>query len=108
MQRQRSVQEARTGERGAVLVERVARALDHARVAREAEVVVRAEHDPLGALHLHDRPGLALEQAEEREEALLPRGGQLLEPLVRARLLEDVFKGLLGHGLYSAAPCRSR
>ena len=37
-----------------------ARALDDALVAGQAEVVVRAEHDPLGALHLDDRAGRAL------------------------------------------------
>ena len=56
------------------VVERVAGALDHALVAGQPEVVVRAEHDPLGALHLDDRQRPALERAEVGQRVELARG----------------------------------
>jgi len=61
-----------------VALQRVARAGDDARIAREAEVIVRAEHDPLGALHLHHGAGGAFEAAEIGKEIRLARGAQLL------------------------------
>ena len=60
----------------------------------QAEVVVGAEHHPLGALHLHHRAGLALEQAEVRHHVVLARRAEQIEALVRARLLEEVGNGL--------------
>ena len=65
----------------------------HARVAGEAEVVVGAEHDPLGALHLDDRRGRGLEPAEVGEQVGLAGGAQLLGALVPADLGEDVDGG---------------
>ena len=62
VQVERAVEQPRAGQAGAVALERVARALHDARVARQPEVVVRAEHDPLGALHLDDRRGGRLER----------------------------------------------
>jgi hypothetical protein len=103
VERKRAVEQARAGQRRAVALERVAGALLHARVARQPEVVVRAEHHALGALHLHDGPGLALHQAEVRDEVVLARRPQQLDALVVARLLEQVDCGF-GHGIRSP-PC---
>ena len=64
VQRDRAVEQARAGQAGAVLLERVARALQHALVGGQPEVVVGAEHDPLGALHLDDRRGGPSSEAE--------------------------------------------
>ena len=55
VQRDRAVQQPRAGQAGPVLHQRVLRALDDALVGGQAEIVVGAEHDPLGALHLDDR-----------------------------------------------------
>ena len=55
VQRDRAVEQARAGQAGAVAVQRVLRAPQHALVAGQAEVVVGAQHDPLRALHLDDR-----------------------------------------------------
>jgi hypothetical protein len=52
-----AVEQPRARQARAVLLQRLARAGDHPRVVREPEVVVGAEHDPLGALHLDDRAG---------------------------------------------------
>ena len=93
MKRDRPVEEARARQRGPVLVEGAPRGVLHSRVAGQAEVVVGAEHHPLGALHLHDRPGLALEQAEVGHHVLLARRAQQLDALVSARLLEEVGNG---------------
>ena len=78
MEVERAVEQPRARQTGAVLVERVAGGLAHARVGGQAEVVVGAEHDPLGTLHLHHGPGGALEAAEIREEIRLAGGAQLL------------------------------
>jgi hypothetical protein len=91
----RAVQEARAGEAGAVLLEGAAGRLHHPRVLGQAEVVVRAEHQALAALHPHHRAGGALERPVVGEEVLLARQPQLLEALVRAGLLEEVYGG--GH-----------
>ena len=90
MQRQGAVQEAGAGQGGAVLVQGGAGRLLHARVARQAEVVVRAEHHPLGPLHLHYGPRLALEDAEVRDQVLLAGRTQDLDALVAPRLLEQI------------------
>src|SRR5205085_3152460 len=84
-----------------------------ARVAREPEVVVRAEHHALAALHLGDRTGLASDQAEVGDEIVLAGGFEQLHPLVGARLLEQVDCGF-GHWVRCRAlalevrPVRSR
>src|SRR3954463_14703290 len=52
-----AVEQPRAGQARAVAVQGVVRGLDHPGIAREAEVVVGAEHDPLGALHLDDGQG---------------------------------------------------
>ena len=75
---------------GAVGVERVARRLLDPLVAGQAEVVVRAERDPLPALHQRDRARLGLDDAEVGQQVVLARRGQLLEPVVVARLREEV------------------
>ncbi len=86
----RPVQEARAGQTGAVAVERIASTLADPLVARQPEVVVRAEHHDLAALDLHQRPGLGLDQAEVGEEVVLARGFELLHAVVGARLGEYV------------------
>ena len=58
---------------GAVAVQRVLGALHHALVAGQAEVVVRAEHDPLGALHLDDRHRRRGEHVEVGQDVRLAR-----------------------------------
>ncbi len=97
---------------GAVAVERVAGALADPLVARQAEVVVRAEHHDLAALDLHERPGLGLDQAEVREEVVLPRRLQLLHAVMARGLREDVdgSAGGLGHAVNlsrAGLECRS-
>ena len=67
---------------GAVVLQRVAgRLLDHG-VGRQAQVVVRAQGDPLAALHLHHRPGLAVDLAEVGQQVELAGRVELLQPLV--------------------------
>ena len=78
---------------GPVALERVARALHDARVAGEPEVVVGAEHDALGALHLHHGRRGRLEAAEVREQVGVAGGVELLDALVTADLREDVSGG---------------
>ena len=90
VQVERAVEQARAGQAGAVALERVARALHHARVGGEPEVVVGAEHDALGALHLDDGRGGRLERAEVGEQVRLAGGPQLLGALVAAHLAEHV------------------
>ncbi len=90
VQRDRPVEQARARQAGAVGRQRVPRALDDALVAGQAEVVVGAEHDPLGALHLDDRSGRALERAEVRQHVGLAGGAQLIGALMPADLGEDV------------------
>ena len=94
VERRRAVEEARAGHPGAVGLERLAGRLLDPRVAGQPEVVVGAEHDRLPPLHLDHRAGLRGEQAEVGEKVVLFRGFQLLEPVVVARLLEDVDRGL--------------
>ena len=60
----------------------------HARVASQSEVVVRAEHDVLVALHLDHRTGGALEHPEVGHQVVVASSLQLLQPLVAASLLE--------------------
>ena len=55
VQLERAVEQPRAGQAGAVALQRVAGARHDARVGGQPEVVVRAEHDPLGALHLDHR-----------------------------------------------------
>ena len=92
VQRDRPVQEARAGEPGAVAVQSVLGAGHHALVAGQPEVVVGAEHDPLGALHLdhgHRRRG---EDVEVGQHVGLAGGAQQLLALVAADLREDVHR----------------
>ena len=84
MNRRGAVEEARTGEPGAVGLERLARGLLDTRVAGEPEVVVRAEHDPLGALHLDHGRRRRLEAPEVRDEVGLLRRAEDLHALVAA------------------------
>ena len=90
MQVERPVEQARAGEPGAVALERIARALHDARIGGEAEVVVRAEHDPLGALHLDHRRGRRFERPEVRQQVGLAGGAELLGALVAPYLAEHV------------------
>ena len=96
VQRRRAVEQARARQARAVALERVARALDDALVAREPQVVVGAEHDPRGALHLDDRARRALDGAEVGDDVGLARGAQQGHALVVAGLGKDVDRGL-GH-----------
>ena len=76
VQRRRAVEQARAGQAGAVALQGVAGALHDALVAREAEVVVGAQHDPRGALHLHDGARGPLDRAEVGEDVGLARRAQ--------------------------------
>jgi hypothetical protein len=78
VERERAVQEARAGEAGAEALEGVAGGLLDALVAGEPEVVVRAEHDPLVALHVNHRPGRALEHPEVGHEVVVASSLELL------------------------------
>ena len=90
VQVERAVEEARAGQAGAVAVEGVARTRDDPLVLGQPEVVVAAEHDPLGALHDHDGPRRRLEGAEVGDDVGL--AGRLEDglALVVASLCEDV------------------
>src|SRR5205823_549414 len=59
-------------------------------IARKAEVVVAAQHDPVAALHLHHGTGRPLQQAEVGQQVVLTCELELLEPIVGAGLLEEV------------------
>ncbi len=91
VQRRRPVQRAAAGEAGAVAVQGILRALEHALVAGQPEVVVGAQHDPLRALHLHHRHRRGGEHMEVGEDVRLAPGGEDLGALVVAGLGEDVF-----------------
>src|SRR3954471_950453 len=95
VQRGGAVHEARAGQARAVVLERLARGGLDARVAGQPEVVVRAERDPLLALHQGDRAGLGLDHPEVRHQVVLAGGAQLLQALVAAGLFEEVDGG--GH-----------
>ena len=77
-------------EAGSVPLERRPRGFLDALVARQAEVVVRAEHEPVAALHPHDRPGFGLDLAEVRDQVLAARELDQLAALVVTRFLEEV------------------
>src|SRR5215218_9631805 len=112
VQRGGAVEQARAGQAGAEALERLAGARDDALVAGQAEVVVGAEHDPLGALHLDDRTGGALDEPEVGQDVRLAGGAQLLGPLVAADLGEDVDLGACHVGSpavsVEVSPVRSR
>jgi hypothetical protein len=59
-------------------------------VGGQAQVVVRAERDPLAALHGHHRPGLAVHLAEVGQQVVLARRLQLLQAIVGTGFLEQV------------------
>ncbi len=90
VQRDRAVEQARAGQPGAVAVQSVLRALQHPLVARQPEVVVGAQHDPLRALHLHDGHRRRGEHVEVGQDVGLARGGEQLRAFVVADLGEDV------------------
>ena len=96
VERRGAVEQARAGHPGAVGLERLAGRLLDPRIAGQSQVVVGAEHDRLAPLHLDHRAGLRGEQAEVGEEVVLFGGFELLEPVVLARLGEDVDRGLDG------------
>ena len=86
----RPIEKARAGEAGAVPVEGIQRTLLDPLVARQPQVVVGAEHDPLPAFHLHDRERRAFEHPKVRQRIELPGGSQLLQALVLPRFGEDI------------------
>jgi hypothetical protein len=88
--RRGAVEQARAGHPSPEGLERVTRRLLDAIVVGQPEVVVRAEHDPLAALHLDHWAGLRGEDAEIGEQIALLGRLELLETVVSAGLLEDV------------------
>jgi len=90
VQLDRPVEQARAGQAGAVRLQGRPRALDDALVGGQPEVVVGAEHDPRGALHLDDGSGGSLERAEVGQDVGRAGGGELVGALVAADLGEDV------------------
>jgi hypothetical protein len=90
VQRDRPVEQPRASQPGAVLVQRGLGALDDALVGSQAEIVVGAEHDPLGALHLDDRARGALERAEVGQQVGVAGVLQLLGAVMAADLCKDV------------------
>src|SRR5947207_2198169 len=103
MQRDRPVEQARAGQARSEPVQRVLGAGKHPLVGRQPEVVVGAEHDPFGPLHLdHGHRGRA-QQMEVRQDARLASGREHRPALVYADLGEDVgggpHVGWLGVGL---------
>ena len=94
VQRDRAVEQARAREAGAVAVQRVLGALQHALVGGQAEVVVGAEHDPLGALHLDHRHRRRGQDVEVGQHVRRARGGEQLGAIVVAHLGEDIGGGV--------------
>ena len=94
VQGDRAVEQARPREPGAVAVQRVLRAPQHALVAGEAEVVVRPQHDPLRALHLDDRHRRRGQEVEVRQHVCLAGRGEHRRAIVFTRFGEDVSRGL--------------
>ena len=89
----RPVQKSRAREAGAVALERVACSLSDASVASQAQVVVGAEHDPPGALHLDDRQRRPLQHVEVGKGAELAGGPQLLQAFELTSFCENVDRG---------------
>ena len=85
-----AVQRARAGQAGAVTVQCVLRAGEHALVPGETEVVVGAQHDALRALHLHHWHRGGGEHVEVGQHVRLARRGEQGGALVVADLGEDV------------------
>ena len=73
VQLHRAVDEPRAGHARAELVDRVARRFAHPRVRRQAEVVVRAEHDHAAPFEHRFGSVVQIERAEERIDAHLAR-----------------------------------
>ena len=92
VQIQRAVEQAAAAAAGAVFVERLVRGGDDLRVRRQAEVVVRAEHD--APLPLHDDLGVLprLQLAEIREQIPL---AQLVHEAVLIAFCKDVHRASL-------------
>ena len=101
----RAVQEARARQPGPVAAQCVECAAVHPLVAGQAQVVVGPEHDPLTALHLHDRKRGPLQHAEVGHQVELASRAQLLEPVVLTGLCEDVDGG--PHRLTVSRECSS-
>jgi hypothetical protein len=83
----RAVEQARAGHRGAVLLDGVAGGLDDARMARQAEVVVGAEHED--ALAVDDGLG-ALVALQRLEEGVVVEGLGHLDQRESSGLVENV------------------
>ena len=96
MQRDRPVQQARAGQSGAIAVQGVLGSLHHPLIAGQPEVVVGAEHDPLGALHLDDRHRGRGQDMEVGQHVGLAGGAQDLFALVAVDLGEEVGGGRRG------------
>ena len=112
----RAVEQAGAGHAGAVLLQRLGGAVDHALVLGQPEVVVAAEHDARPALHLDHGPRRALHHPEVGHHVGLARGLEDRQPLVGPGLLEDVDLRAWGHARsvpggplarFVRAPCRS-
>ena len=85
-----AVEQARSGDTGAVLLQGVAGRLLDPLVRGQSQVVVGAQHDRLASLHLHHGPRLGLEDPEIGEEVALFGGFELLDPIMGPGLLEDI------------------
>src|ERR1019366_377886 len=78
--------------------------LHHTLVAGQPEIVVGAEHDPLGALHLHNGHRRRGEDMEVGQHVGLARGAQKLLALVATDLGKDVCRsGHIGSGPVSVS-----
>ncbi len=99
VQRDRPIQKTRAGQAGAIAMQGVLGALHHTLVAGQPEVVVGAEHDPLGALHLDDGHRRRGQDVEVGQHVGRARGAQQLLALVAADLGEDVCRSVhIGSG----------
>jgi hypothetical protein len=98
MERDRAVEQARPGQPRPVGLQRLAGAGHDPGVVRQPEVVVRAEHDPPRALHLHDGQRGGGERAEVGQDVGLARGREHRQALVIAGLGEDVGRCRRGSG----------
>ncbi len=94
VQRDRAVEQARARQARPEALQRVLCALHDPLVAGQAEIVVGAEHDPLGALHLDDRHRRGVKDMEVGQDVRLPGGGEHGLALVAPDLCEDVDRGL--------------
>ena len=85
-----AVQQTRSGKACPVLVQSLAGTLNYTRVASQAQIVIGAEHDSLGAFHLNDRGRRRLNKAEIGQKVSFTGSAELFLALVASDFGEKV------------------